>query len=110
MSNPDETARLIKKMFDAGHEIGITAKVKAELVQYGVSPHTLAKVKVCDDPSDRILVCMAIAPFEKPILPDNLFCPCAFGCGRTVQYRSNIGPEIMKVCLSCASDMPKDKA
>lgn len=108
-----EIMRLLALIQERGHEQLYDPRTKVELEQLGapmspVTAHLLKAAKVVppDAPSDSmVMCCVSILPGEMLTIPDNKTGPCAWGCGRTVQYRPWVS--IPTVCLYCMSERPK---
>jgi len=111
----DEVERLMRAIMAQGHEMNYLPQTQAELIAHhviGSAERVLGAVKVV--PLDRakaegcVYVCTVITVGEMLTLPDNKTAPCAWGCGRTVQFRPWAPPELPRVCLYCMSERKKD--
>lgn len=107
-----EIARLLKLIQDNGHEQVYDPRTRQELEAWGrpgYAETVLGPLKVVPstvDAKKACAVCLVIVPGEMLARPDNKVCPCAWGCGRTVQHRPWV--TLPRVCLYCMSERPKD--
>jgi hypothetical protein len=54
--------------------------------------------------NDAVVACTTLTMGERPTMPDNKITPCAYGCGRMIQWRPYLPEHITKVCLYCVTD------
>lgn len=109
--DPMEILRLLTLIQEHGHEQMVDPRTKAELMAAApMSPITAHLLKATKEvppgtPShSMVMICPPIRPGEMLTLADNKTAPCAWGCGRTVQFRPWVA--IPTVCLYCMSERP----
>lgn len=97
--DPKETARLMALMAERGHKFSMEARTREELDAMGLEAHFDGVPLAA---SEGVAACITIIPGEQLRLPDNKTGPCAWGCGRTVQFR----PWVTRptVCLYCCAE------
>lgn len=107
-----EIMRLMALIQERGHEQLYDPRTKAELAHLPASPVTAHLLNAArelspDAPQDGVVMCcVPIQPGEMLLLSDNKTGPCAWGCGRTVQFRPWV--TFPTVCLYCMSERPKE--
>lgn len=69
--------------------------------QLGINVQSAAKVTPPPDGQKAVLCCIEVT--EPLTMPDNKTGPCAWGCGRTIQYRPYHPDWIDKACLHCVA-------
>jgi hypothetical protein len=104
----DEIMRLMRVIRAKGHTSAYTPRTRDELEALGAKGMPGVPVTEYDPKEHKVLACTVIAPGEMLTLPDNRTGPCAWRCGRTVQFRPWVPPELQTVCLYCLSEREKD--
>lgn len=104
-----EILRLLALIQKRGHEQLYDPRTKAELTASGVvGPVARVLLGAAQelppdaDLSNSVMCCVPILPGEMLTIGDNKTGPCAWGCGRTVQFRPWV--TLPTVCLYCLSE------
>lgn len=105
----DEVVRLMRIIRDNGHKPGYMPQTRDELDAHGLqgmAEKALGPIPLVayDAAASGVLACTVILPGEMLTLPDNKTGPCAWACGRTVQFRPWVPPALQTVCLYCLSE------
>lgn len=100
-----EVLRLLQMIAAKGHAVGYQQRSQDELKALGLGLIT-GTVAEYDPAQNQIMACTVIVPGEALTLPDNATAPCAWGCGRQVQFRPWVAKELPKVCLYCMAERP----
>ncbi len=112
---PRKTFDLKQSILKAGKDSRVTQTVRDEFLEStGIDLALIVDVTpdlpitAPKDAKNCVLACITYEPGEELALPDNLTGICAWGCGRTIQYRPNHPEWLTKVCLHCIDERPRE--
>lgn len=110
-----EIERLLRIIHANGHQAAYLPRTKAELIAHGATGHAeraLGEMKIKEWTPGKdekcAYICTVVQPGEMLTMPDNATAKCAWGCGRTIQFRPWAPPDLERVCLYCMADRKKD--
>lgn len=109
-----EAKRLMLMIQERGHKTAYLPETRAELDAWGMLGNAEAAlgamevVPLGQDDKPSIFCCTTVSFGEVLSRADNKTCPCAWGCGRTVQHRPWAPESLPKICLYCAAEMPAE--